>query len=146
MVVVQAKAEQVTAARVATHLLPVSQQSGEATADTLAAVEEATVDPAVQAAAAVQQETAATVNATAVVVAVAPVDQAQADPEPLRKVSTEQTMVPGEQAAQDPTVLGEPESHRTSLEVPSRTPTGKAAATTATERQSVTVLAVDPAQ
>jgi hypothetical protein len=120
----------------------------EATADTLAAVEEATAVLEVREVVEVLPQTAETEAppVTAVVVEVAPADQAQADQEQPRKVSTEQTTVPEEQAAQEPTVLGEPESHRTSLEVPSRTPTVKAAATTATERQSVTVLAVDPAQ
>jgi hypothetical protein len=118
VVAVQAKAEQVTAEKAATHLSLASQQSVEATADTLAAVQAATAvledlegveDP---------PETMGIASVTAVVVEAAPADPVRVDPEPPRKVSTEQPTALGEQAAQEHTVLEEQASHRTSPEVP----------------------------
>jgi len=92
--VVRAKAEPVTVAKVETHHSQASPQQEADTADIPAVEAEATAAPVVQVAAAVQQETAATVNATAVAVAVVRADPAQADREPQHKVSPEQTTAP----------------------------------------------------
>lgn len=107
---VQAKAEPATVAKAETHHSQASPQQEADTADIPAVVEEATVGPAVQVAAAVQQETTATANATAVVVAVARADPAQEDQEPQHKVSPEQTTVPGEPVVPEHMELEERES------------------------------------